>query len=124
MEGIAPIKVVRTHNAVAIALSQNAASDIIELNRYVSNGYFSLQYYVTGDGTVKFEYQLSNDGVNFVEPSSASDIASSITKTSGPGSDGRDLVSFSPPPAAYMKIVATETGGANSVTVTLDLCMH
>lgn len=111
-------------NNEVIALSANAlypasGSPGIDIER--AEGFFSLQVTVAGDGTAKFEYLLSNDGVDYFEPSSASDIASGQLKTSGPGSDGKDLFSFSPEPAKYLKIKATETAGANSITVTAHL---
>ncbi len=83
-----------------------------------------LQVLLSGSGTAKFEYQLSNDCVNYVEPASASDIATGFTGSSGPGGDGRGFYSFSPEPAKCMKIAVTETGTSNSVTVTVDLMIQ
>ena len=86
-----------------------------------SNGDFSIQYYVAGSGTVKVEYLLSLDGTNYLEPSSASDIATGITNSSGPNSDGRDIVTFDTELGEYMKIKVTETGGTNNATVDMYL---
>lgn len=63
------------------------------------------------DGTCKFEYGLTNNYTTYLEPSTAVDIASGITNASGPGSNGADIVSFTPLPATSMKIKVTETGG-------------
>lgn|SRR5574343_108870 len=82
-------------------------------------GFFSLQWVLTGDGTAKIEYLPSNDGSNY--PDTEPDIVSGITKTSGPASNGIDMDSFQPIPCNFMKIKVTETGGANSVALTLRL---
>lgn len=106
-----------------IAASGSSTSAKIDLAAFPIQGYFSLQFIVTGDGTCKFEYLTSNDGVDYVDPSGASDIASSQTKTSGSGSDGKDQVSFSPLVTRYMKIKCTETGTSDSVTVSAHLAI-
>jgi hypothetical protein len=102
-----------------IAASGSATSDIIEVKESV--GYFAVQMFVRGAGTIKIEYLISLDGVNFLEPSAAADIASGQTTASGPGTDGRDIFTFSPILAPYMKIKVTETGGVSTVWVTLHL---
>lgn len=116
-----PITVKAVHSANAITLNTNESSARIDLNGRAQAGTFSIQVLVTGDGTAKFEYLLSNDGTNFVEPTSGADIATAFTKTSGPGSDGRDIFTFQPEPARWMKIRVTETGAANAITVTVFL---
>jgi hypothetical protein len=82
-------------------------------------GFFSLEWIVTGDGTCKIEVLPSNDGSNYpdVEP----DIASSQTKTSGPAADGINMDSFQPIPCNFMKLLFTETGGVSAVAVTARL---
>ena len=106
-------------DSVTIPASGSTTSDAIVLNKRANLGYFSIQVQMTGDGTAKFEYLLSDNGTDFMEPTGASDIATDITKTSGPGSDGKDMFSFNPMVCRSLKIRATETGGANSVTVTV-----
>lgn len=111
-------------DAVTVAASGTATSTVIDLNGPELAGYFSLQVAVTGDGTAKFEYQVSNNGTDYVEPTGASDIATGITKTSGPGADGKDIYSFEPVPANYIRIKVTEIGTSNSVTVSAWLTVH
>jgi len=82
---------------------------------------FSLYWNVSGNGECKFEYHASPDGEHFVLDDSAA-IASAQTKTSGPGSDGIDMVNFAPWPADALSIKCTETGTSDSVTVTAILC--
>lgn len=86
-----------------------------------SEGYFSVQVAVSGSGTAKIEYLLSNNDVTYLEPTGAVDIASGLTAASGPGSDGHDLYSFSPPHARWLKIRVTETGASDAVTVSVWL---
>lgn len=102
-------------DAQTIAATGTYTSSVIKLLN--TDGYFSLQVEVTGDGTVKFEYLLSNNETDFLMPTSAIAIATGVVKTSGPGSDGKDIYSFHPPLARELKILVTETGGANSVVV-------
>jgi len=111
-------------SAETILANGTSTSQGIDLNRHKVIGDFSLQVAVTGTGTCKFEYLMSNDGVTYLEPTSASDIASSITISSGPGSDGKDLYVFFPETARYIKIKCTETGASNSVTVTATLLIQ
>lgn len=108
--------------AVTIAASGNSLSAVTDLTGIV--GYTSLQVAVTGDGTCKFEYLLSNNGTDYLEPTGAVDIAASITKTSGPGSNGKDIYYFNPEMARFIKIKITETGGANTVTVTATIAIQ
>lgn len=120
------ITVLKLFAAQSIAASGNASQpgEAIDLQRFAQNGFFSVQYLITGDGTAKIEYNLSNDGATFIEPSSATDIGSSLTKTTGPGSNGKDILSFSPELARWMKLKVTETGGAQAVVVTLWLAIQ
>jgi len=80
-------------------------------------GFFSLQWAVAGDGTMKAEVLVSNDGVTFLELDS--DITSAQVKTSGTG--GVNMSAFEVTPCNQFKIKFTETGGANSVTVAARL---
>ena len=117
------ISVIQIAGSETIALSDNFTYDV-DLVRENANGYFSIQIYITGDGTLKAEYLVSNDGTHFIEPTGATDIFSAYTKTSGPGSDGRDIVSFEPELAGHLRIKFTETGGANSVTIDAFLAIQ
>jgi hypothetical protein len=109
-------------DAKEIAAGDFAESDVIDLSYYATFGFFSLQLYVTGDGTGKFEYETSNDGKKFITQTATADqIVIDFTKTSGPASNGEDLISFEPEPTKYIKIKATETGGISTITVTAIL---
>jgi len=120
------ITVIKLFDAQSIAASGNASqpAEGIDLQRFAQGGNFSVQYLITGDGTLKLEYNLSNDGATYVEPTGASDIGSSLTKTTGPGGDGKDILSFNPMLARYLKIKATETGTAQAAVLTLWLAIQ
>ena len=111
-------------NAITIIASGTATSVPLDLPVH-AEGFFSLQIELTGDGTAKFEYENSNDGETFITQSVAADqIVSGFTATSGPGSDGKDLISFGPEPSKNLRIKCTETGGANSITITVTISVR
>lgn len=100
-------------------------SEVINLERENAQGYFSLHIEVTaGTGTLKAEYQVSNNNTNFVEPTDAVDIFSTFGIGSGPGTDGIDLYAFEPELAKYLRIKFTEDGGLQSVTFSAWLCVQ
>jgi len=111
------IECINTQTSDAILASASDTSDAIELWRYRPDGYFSLQWTITGTGTAKIEYNVSHDGTNYQEPVGATDIATGQTA-------GTNSASFTPIIAPYIKIKVTETGGANAVTVTCILCLQ
>ena len=105
-------------DAYPIAASGSFTSNALNLDELKPNGYFSIQYLISGSGTCKFEYLCSNDGSNFVSPIGAVAIASGKTS-----SNNGELVSFTPPACKYLKIKCTETGGANTATVSVFLAI-
>ena len=105
-----------------IAASGSYTSSAIDLSQV--RGYFSIQYTITGDGTVTLSYTLSNDGTTYLTPSGSSSIATGLTKTSGPGGDGKDILPFTPPVAKFLKFVATETGTTDDAVVTLTYAIQ
>ena len=99
-----------------LAASGSAYSEPFNLAAFKPNGVFSIHSVVSGSGTLKIEYLVSNINsatANFVKPTGVSDIVTAQTA-------GSDFYQF---PAAGEAIFAewiilkfTETGGANSVT--------
>lgn len=111
-------------DSITITASNAEESTSVKLHPYAANGFFSLQIGLTGNGTAKFEYEISNDDETYItQIATADQIVSGFIKTSGPGSDGKDIISFEPEPAEKMKIKCTETGGVDSVTITATLLM-
>lgn len=124
------VMTVELFNAVTVAAGGVLRSVPIEIAKWGLDGFFSLHVTVfSGSGTAQIEYELSNDdntdgAAVWVTPSSASDIVTAHTDASGPGSDGNDLYSFSPETARYMRIKVTETGGAQTITITAVLALQ
>ncbi len=109
----------------SIASSQSATSDAIILFNLKPSGFFSVHVKdLTDDGTLQLTYEISADGVTYVTPSSASNIVAGFTKTSGPGGDGEDIYSFTPEPARYMRIIATETSTTDTIVITVWLIIQ
>lgn len=105
-------KVLKIFNAQAVTKNGTAYSAVIDVSAL--QGYFSLQWVVTGDGTVKFEALSSNNGTDFLDINS--DIASAQTKTTGPGADGKNMASFNIVPSIQIKLLITEAN-VNTATV-------
>lgn len=118
------VTVKKIFTSEVIAASGSAESEIIDLGGLTWNGSFGIQVVVSGDGTARFEAIMSNHSDDFILPSTQAVIKSGFVKTSGPGSDGKDSFGFNPILHAFMKIKVTETGGANSITVTAYLALN
>ena len=111
-------------DTVTVAAAADSTSSAIDLNKYRPEGFFSLQVTLTGTGTAKIEYLLSNNGVDYMKPSSGEDIVTAHTVASGPGADGKDIYVFEPEVARFLKIKVTETAGAVAVVVTITLLVQ
>lgn len=110
----------RNTNTVTISTGTIAASGSYTTEAYDCTeleGFFSLQWTVTGDGTMKAEVLSSNDGVNFSDVNP--DITSGQTKTSGSG--GVNMDSFTVTPCNQFKIKFTETGTSAAIVVAARL---
>lgn len=106
---------VSTITSGTISAGGTYTSTAYDLN--LASGYTSLQIAVTGSGTVKAEYLMSNDGTTYVEPSNATDIITGMTATGGPTSNGKYFVQFNPEFGRFIKVRFVETGGASSAVV-------
>jgi hypothetical protein len=104
-------------NAVTVGTSSTQLSDVVTLADG-SHG-FTLYYEVSGDGDIDFFYYITVDGINFVKISEA--IKRGLTKTSGPGSDGKGVVHVPVIPCEGIKIEAENTDGSNTAVVTAKL---
>ncbi len=115
-----PVLVSRT-----VAANTSVTSRAYDLNSgaFQPQGYFSLHSTITGTGTLKITYELSNNyGVRdvtttWVEPASASDIVTAQTV-------GDNFYSFTPELARAIRFVFEETGDANPVVVTATLAVQ
>jgi hypothetical protein len=111
------IGAVRVWSLEALAAGQNMLSDPIDIRSI--DGYLAAGWTITGTGTARFEILSSFDGTSFLDLSA--NIADGQTATTGPDANGKNGSSIVTVPAPFIKIRATETGGANAVTITFHL---
>lgn len=103
-----------------VAASGTFTSSAIDLTSSVSAlGNLAIQVEVTGDGTASLTYTASIDGTDYVSPTGATAIATGLTKTVN--TTGKDIYEFSPILAKFIKIVITETGTSDTVTINATL---
>lgn len=89
-----------------------AAGETINLNVSAGEeGFFSVQPIFTGSGTLRLQYQTSNDNTNWSTAASIIDSASSGTVYPYPAT-GVNIF------ARYQRLVISETGSANPVVIT------
>ena len=106
-----------THDAILIAAGGVSYSrDALNVSNMVDMKSVSAQYTVSGSGTCKLDYVCSNDGINYYLPTDTDAVQAGIVAGSG-------FEEFTIPTCQWMKLRFTETGGANSVTVTNRLAI-
>ena len=76
----------------------------------------SLQYEITGDGTLDLEVYTSVDGASWISNGIKAD---NVVKTSGPDSDGKDIIPLSLKPGDHLKVKATEVVTTDDAVLTL-----
>ena len=109
MDEHSSITIVKT--SLTVAASGTMYSIPIDLAKHI--GYFSVQITVSGSGTLSLAYELSNhvtDPLTFSTPVGASAIATGLTA-------GTYLYEFTPVIGKWLRLVFTETGTSDSVTI-------
>ena len=98
-----------------IPLSQSYTSEAYDVTQL--QGFFSLQWTVTGTGTMKAEVLTSNDGVTF------NDVDPDITtaQTASTGISGVNMTDFEVTTCNQIKIRFSETGGLAAIAVVARL---
>ena len=130
MDGTGLVTTQKIYSGASIAASGTSYTDITEL-RFL-RGSMSLSTDVTGDGTLSVTPYVSNDPIGVSDASStwtqpydstgtAIVIATGLTKSTGPGSDGQHIHPVEIPPGQKVKFLITETGTANAVTPILRI---
>ena len=110
------ISAVPVFTAQATAASQTSTSSAIDLRNIVNTGSFALHYTISGSGTAALYVSTSSTSTGtYVTYGTA--IATGKTS-------GTYYTPFSPPVAPFVKILVTETGGAQSVTTTARLVVQ
>jgi len=89
-------------------------TDGVDISKIARGDKFAIFYTITGSGTMKLEYLVSSDGTNFMEPTSAPDIGTTI-------SAGSDAIAFTPVAAPFLQIKVSEDGGADLGVSWIDL---
>jgi hypothetical protein len=119
--GMYETAVTKIFDAVVVAAGGTEISQALDLAQLRTDN-STLQAEITGDGRVKFLYELSADNVTFLAVDGVNnEIKAGLVKTSGPGGDGKILINFNFKLAEYMRIKVVETGMANTATVTVNL---
>ena len=111
-----PVRVVRLWENQAVPPA-GVNSRVLDLTRDDFSGYFSVQL-VASEGVSRVAWQVSNDGVNWVEPETAV-VVEDFGVTSGPGGDGVVLVSIHPPVARLLRLRATVESGEPVISAVL-----
>jgi len=99
-----------------LAASGTADSPALDLRNLSLSWRFSLQYITVGTGTLKIEYLLA-----LTKTGTYYNIGTDIGATLAAGNGFLNFASGEPYLAPFMKIRITEDGGANGVTVTVNL---
>jgi len=114
MLGQRPITTMKIFDAEALGNSGTATSDAIDLRKIAQDYKFSLEYIITGSGTITIEFLLCStiDGT-YID-------AGTNLLTAGTGASLVAFTSGEPDLAPFMKIKITETG-TNTAGVTVYL---
>jgi len=116
MKGQRPITTMKIFDAEALALSGTATSGAIDLREIAQDYNFSLEYIITGSGTITIEYLVCStiDGT-YID-------AGTNLLTAGTGASLVPFTAGEPELAPFMKIKITETGTDTAgVTVYLNI---
>jgi hypothetical protein len=115
----------------AVTIPAGGHKDSMELDLADKSGDVLVQYEVTGDGTLEIEGLHSLNRVEFLQPDGAAGsgtLLSGLTKTSGRGGAGKGWKQAALTSAGglgcHAKLRVTETGSANSATISLWLAVR
>ena len=97
-----------------IAASATSYSAVVGLaDRMTSH---AIQYIITGDGTCSITTYTGIGPDDWIKNST---VATGLTKTSGPGSDGKDTIPLTLKPGEQFRVGVEETGTSESVTLNM-----
>jgi len=116
MLGQRPIITMKLFDAEILLKTVTVSSEPIDLREIAQNRNFSVEYTITGTGTVLIEYLVCStiDGTY-------RDVGTDIGATLAAGHDILPFASGEPQLAPFMKIRITEDGTAQTAVVTLYL---
>lgn len=104
-----------------IAASGTATSDDLMPYLAASEGVHTIQYGISGSGTLKIEQRVSCDGTDYADVEDENDVDISELASGLTVSDNNKCKVVKLAFGYGNKIALTETGGSDSVTV--DLCI-
>lgn len=112
MKNERPITTMQLFKNVTIPAGTDEEAVPIDLREIAQAGFFSVYHEISGTGTVKLEYKVGvGQNGNYVTPDGAEAIGETLS--------GNGLLSFGPPLAPWLKIIATEDGGAADAVISL-----
>lgn len=118
------IYIKRLLNSRIITAGDSHTSTSIDLGDYTNNGEFGASIVLTGSGRVDVSYELSYDNVTYVLPTTAFDIYTGFSATSGAASNGKDIIEFTPEVARYIRLKVDEVSTTDDVVATIWLGIH
>ncbi len=116
MDYLTPGSAFLVANAQEVVKNLTWESDIIDLTKLHIN-LLALQFEledVAGNGVANIEVLLSIDGVNFIN--TLADVVTGLTKAAG---NDVAKIAMDDIPANFIKILVTETGTVENVTLTI-----
>ena len=109
------IKTAKLLDAVSIGAAGVQLTVPVDLQHLVEVGKYSLSYTITGAGTIKLEYLVCQTKTGtYIAPAGVSPIGETLAVGSG-------SIAFTPVLSPFIKIRATEDGGAAAAVLSLWL---
>lgn len=101
-------------NSRAVAANTTVYSEVAGLADHMTS--HAIQYIITGNGTCAITTYTGIGPDDWIKNST---VATGLTNTSGPGSDGKDTIPLSLKPGEQFRVGVEETGDANPVTLSM-----
>lgn len=123
MAGSRNISIITTHQDVDLTSGGSKTSEAFDLTTKAQDGIFSLQVEIESGSTstsVTITYLLSNDGVNFIVPTGAVDIVTTVDVSSGLD----QIYDFEPELAVWIQIKVQENSTGTVVDCTCTLAVQ
>ena len=101
-------------DARVVAANTTVYSDVAAMRDNVTT--HAIQYIITGDGTCSITTYTGVGPDDWIKNST---VATGLTSTSGPSSDGKDIIALSLKASEQVRIGVEETGDSDPITVTM-----
>jgi len=107
--------------SLVVPASGTIYSEVVDLVGI--EGYLGFYVEVSGSGTISLSYKLGVLPTHLASPSSIYSLLTGHTSSGGPRSDGKTYLFHNPPVCRFFQLLATETGGASSPILTVQMVM-